>query len=69
MAKKQTCLKSIYIKVKNNKRPVIESYEFDFPEIITEDLGFEMQFGFPEPKDPSRKYTIEEYEWPIKRSL
>ena len=65
MPKKQTCLKPIYEKKGKNKLRRIDRYEFDFPEIITEDLGFEMHFGFPPPKDlPNKTAPIEEQPWP-----
>tara|TARA_R100000963_G_C4635883_1_gene100009 strand:+ start:514 stop:732 length:219 start_codon:yes stop_codon:yes gene_type:complete len=69
MPKKQTCLKPIYEKKGKNKSRRIDRYEFDFPEIITEDLGFEMMFGFPEPKDLPKKFKGKEYEWPINRKF
>ena len=64
MSRKQTCLKPIYAKTENGDRGRIERYEFDFPEVITEDLGFEMQFGFPAPKDLPSRYIGDEYPRP-----
>lgn len=63
--KKQTCLKPIYAEHKDGKmNKIIERYEFDFPEFITEDLGFEMHFGFPAPKDLPNKFQGKVYPWP-----
>ena len=69
--KKQTCLKPIYAEHKDGKmNKIIERYEFDFPEFITEDLGFEMQFGFPSPKDlPNKNTAIVEQPWPHNRYM
>jgi hypothetical protein len=65
IGEKQTCLKPIYSKPKTGKRGAIIRYEFDFPEIIVDDLGFEMQFGFPEPKDfPTVRTKQKEYVLP-----
>ncbi len=56
MGKTQTCLKPIYDKDTKSKigRKVLR-YKIVMPEIITEDLGFEMMFGFPYPKPLSNK--------------
>ena len=63
--KTQTCLKPIYAKHEKGKmHKIIERYEFEFPEFITEDLGFEMHFGFPAPKDHPNHSDMKEYPRP-----
>ena len=47
--KKQTCLKPVYTIGEDGKK-TRSHYEIKLPKIITEDLGFEMQFGWPSPK-------------------
>ena len=48
MKKKQTCLIPKY-----DKDGQQIGYDIKLPKIITDDLGFEMQFGFPSPSKPS----------------
>jgi|10_taG_2_1085330.scaffolds.fasta_scaffold17977_6 hypothetical protein len=64
MSKKQTCLVPVYEVPKYGKRGLIKRYDFNFPEILTDDLGFEMHFGFPEPKDIPNNSIGEEYPRP-----
>ncbi len=64
MNKRQTCLKPIWGKTPQGKKGRIDRYEFDFPEFITEDLGFEMMFGFPTPRDLPNKSEMEVYPRP-----
>jgi hypothetical protein len=47
--KKQTCLKPVYSTDKEG-RTSRTHFAIKLPEIITDDIGFEMQFGWPAPK-------------------
>tara|TARA_R110002051_G_scaffold273067_1_gene333723 strand:+ start:2222 stop:2473 length:252 start_codon:yes stop_codon:yes gene_type:complete len=62
--KRQTCLKPVWGKTAQGKKGRIDGYKFNFPEFITEDLGFEMMFGFPTPKDLPNPSDMKEYPRP-----
>jgi len=51
---KQTCLKPVYGLDKEGRKTRTH-YKIVMPKIITEDLGFEMQFGWPSPKGTPKK--------------